>query len=67
MDFDLTNMEPGEWILPTLMTNNEMATSNAAAATINSTPEIPPDPVQLGEIRLHSSMLYTSQAPVLDL
>ena len=29
--------------------------------------EIPPNPVQPGEIRLHSWMLYTPQAPVLDL
>ena len=60
-------MEPREWILPTPLTNNEMATSNAAAAASNLTPEIPPDPVQPGEIRLHSWMLYTPQAPVLDL
>ena len=67
MDFYLTNMEPREWILPTPPTNNEMATSNAAAASSNSTPEIPPDPIQPGEIRLHSWMLYSPQAPVLDL
>ena len=67
MDFYLTNMEPREWILPTPLTNNKMVTSNAAAATSNSIPEIPPDPVQPGEIRLHSRMLYTPQAPVLDL
>ena len=46
---------------------NETATSNAAAAASNSTPEIPPDPVKPGEIRLPSWMLYTPQAPVLDL
>ena len=44
-----------------------MARFNAAAAASNSTTEIPPDPVQPGEIRLHSWMLYTPQAPVLDL
>ena len=65
-DFYLTNMEPREWILPTALTNNKTATSTAAAAG-NLTPEIPPDPVQPGEIRLHSWMLYTPQAPVLDL
>ena len=66
MDFYLTNVEPREWILPTSLTNNKMATSTAAAAS-NLTPEIPPDLVQPGEIRLHSWMLYTSWAPVLDL
>ena len=42
-------------------------TSSAAAAASNFTPEIQPDPVQPGEIRLHLWMLYTPQAPVLDL
>ena len=66
-DFYLTNIEPREWILLTPMTNNEMATSTAAAAASNLTPEILPDPVQPGEIRLHSWMLYTPQTPVLNL
>ena len=44
-----------------------MATSTAAAEASNSTPEIPPDPLQPGEIRLHFWMLYTPQAPALDL
>ena len=66
-DFYLTNMEPREWILPTPPTNNETATSHAAAAASNSTPEIPADPLQPGEIRLHSWQLYTPEAPVLDL
>ena len=66
-DFYLTNMEPREWILPTLPTNNKTPTSTTAAAASNFTPEIPPDPVQPREIRLHSLMLYTPQAPVLDL
>ena len=60
-------MEPREWILPTPPTNNETATSTAAAAASNLTPEKPPDPVQLGEIRLNFWMIYTPQAPVLDL
>ena len=67
MDFYFTNVEPREWILPTPPINNETATSTTAAAASNLTPEIPPDPVQPGEIRLHSWMLYTPQAPVLDL
>ena len=60
-------MEPREWILPTPLTNNETATANAAAAAGNSTPEIPADPLQPGEIRLHSWQLYTPEALVLDL
>ena len=65
-DFYLTNMEPREWILPIPLTNNKTTTTAAAAAS-SFTPEIPPDPVQPGEIRLHSWMLYTPRAPVLDL
>ena len=59
-------MEPKPWILPTPPTNNDTTTSSTAAAS-NFTPEIQPDPVQPGEIRLYSWMLYTPQAPVLDL
>ena len=59
-------MEPREWILPTPPTNNEAATSNVAAAASNLTPEVLHDPLQPGEIRLHSWQLYTPQAPVLD-
>ena len=66
-DFYLTNMELREWVLSTPLTNNETATSNTAAAASNLTPEILPDPLQPREIRLHSWMLYTPQAPVLDL
>ena len=66
-DFYPTNMEPKLWILPTPPTNNDTTTSSAEAAASNFTPEIQPDPVQPREIRLHSWMLYTAQAPVLDL
>ena len=38
-----------------------------AAAADTFTPVIEPDPVQPREIRLHSWMLCTPQAPVLDL
>ena len=62
-DFYLTNVEPREWILHTHPTNNETTTTTTAEASSNFTP----DPVQPGEIRLHSWMLYTPQAPVLDL
>ena len=48
-------------------TNNNTATSSRAAAASNLTPEIQPDPVQPGEIRLHLWMLYSPQVPVLDL
>ena len=48
--FYLTNVEPKEWILPTLPTNNEVATSNLAAAACNPPLEIPADPLQPGEI-----------------
>ena len=60
-------MEPREWILPTPLTNNKTTTSITAAASSNFTSEILPDPVQPGEISLHTWMLYTPQAPVLDL
>ena len=60
-------MEPREWIFPTPPTDNETTTATAATAASNFTPEIQPDPIQPGEIRLHSWMLYTPQAPVLDL
>ena len=66
-DFYLTNVEPREWILPTPPTNNETATSNAAAAASNPSPEILVDPLQPGKIRLYSWQLYTPRAPVLDL
>ena len=66
-DFYLTNVEPKLWILPTPPTNNNTTTSSTAAAASNFTPEIQPDAVQPREIRLHSWMLYTPQAPVLDL
>ena len=66
-DFYLTNVEPREWILPTPPTNNEVATSDPAAAASNLPPEIPADPLQPGEIQLHSWQLYTPKAPVLDL
>ena len=53
-DFYLPNVEPREWIPPIPLTNNKTAISNTAVAASNLTPEIPPDPVQPGEIRLHS-------------
>ena len=50
-DFYLTNVEPTEWIIPTRPTNNEVATTNTAAAAVsNLPPEIPADSLQPGEI-----------------
>ena len=50
IDFYLTKVEPREWILPTPPTNNEVATSNSAAAASNQPPEIQADSLQPGEI-----------------
>ena len=66
-DFYLTNVEQKQWTLPPPPTNNDTTTSSTAAAASNFTLEIQPDPVQPREIRLHSWMLYTPQAPVLAL
>ena len=63
----LTNVEPKPWILPTPPSNNDTPEPSGTTASDNFTPVIEPDPVQPGEIRLHSWMLYTPQAPVLDL
>ena len=60
-------MELREWTLPTPPTNNEVAITNSAAAACNPPPEIPVDPLEPGEIQLHSWQLYTPEAPVLDL
>ena len=53
-DFYLTNVELREWTLPTPPTNNEVAITNSAAAACNPPPEIPVDPLEPGEIQLHS-------------
>ena len=66
-DFFLTNVEPREWILPTPPTNNKVAVSNPAVAASNPPSEIPAEPLQPGEIQLHSWQLYTPEALVLDL
>ena len=66
-DFYLTNIEPRPWILPTPPPNKDTPEPSGAAAADKFTPVIEPDPVQPGEIRLHSWMLYTPQVPVLDL
>ena len=67
-DFYLTNLEPEPWILPTPPSNKDTPKLSGAAAVADKfTPVIEPDPVQPREIRLHSWMLYTPQAPVLYL
>ena len=66
-DFYLTNIEPKPWILPTPSSNKDTPKLSGAAAADKFTLVIEPDPVQPGEIRLHSWMLYSPQAPVLDL
>ena len=66
-DFYLTNVEPKPWILPTPPSNKDTPKPSGTTAADTFTSVIVPDPVQPGEIRLHSRMLYTPQAPVLDL
>ena len=62
-DFYFTNKEPSNIVVPTPDPNNDTPTGDQAAAdpTIFNI-----DPLQPGEIHLHSLMLYTLQAPVLD-
>ena len=66
-DFYLSNAEPKPWILPSPLSNKDTPKPSGATAADNLTPVIEPDPVQPGEIILHLWMLYTPQAPVLDL
>ena len=64
-DFYLTNIEL--WILPSPPRNKDISEPSGAATAEKFTPVTEPNPVEPGEIRLHSWMLYTSQPPVLDL
>ena len=64
-DFYFTNKLPSNIAVWPQGENNNMPTADQAAAadpTLFDT-----DPLQPGKIHLHSWMLYTSQAPVLDL
>ena len=63
-DFYFTNKLPSNIAVWSQGENNTMPTADQAAAdpTLFDT-----DPLQPGEIHLHLWMLYTSQAPVLDL
>ena len=64
-DFYFTNKLPSNIVVPSPGKNNTMPAGDQAAAadpTLFDT-----DPLQPGEIHLHSWMLHTSQAPILDL
>ena len=64
-DFYFTNKLPSNIAVPSPSQNNTMSSGDQAAAedpTLFDT-----DPLQPGEIHLHSWMLYTSQVPILDL
>ena len=64
-DFYFTNKLPSNIVVLSLGGNNTTSTGDQAAAadpTLFDT-----DPLQPGEIHLHLWMLYTSQAPILDL
>ena len=62
-DFYFTNKSPSNIVVPSPSQNNTTPTGDKVAAdpTIFDTDLLQPD-----EIHLHSWMLYTSQAPVLD-
>ena len=64
-DFYFTNKLPSNIAVQSPGENNTMPTADQAAAADPTLFDI--DPLQPGEICLHSWMLYTSQAPVLDL
>ena len=64
-DFYFTNKLPSNIAVQPQGENNNTPTADQTAAaepTLFDT-----DPLQPGEVHLHSWMLYTSQAPVLDL
>ena len=63
-DFYFTNKSPSNIVVPS-PSHNTTSTGDQAAAADPTLFDI--DPLQPGKIGLHSWMLYTSQAPVLDL
>ena len=65
IDFYFTNKSPSNIEVPSHSQNNTTPTGDKAAAADPTIFDI--DLLQPGEIRLHSWMLYTSQAPILDL
>ena len=64
-DFYFTNKLPSNIVVPSPSQNNTTPTGDQAAAADPTLFDI--DLLQQGKIHLHSWMLYTSQAPVLDL
>ena len=64
-DFYFTNKESLSIVVPTPCPNNATPTGDKAAAADPTLFEV--DPLQPGKICLHSWMLYTLQAPILDL
>ena len=64
-DFYFTNKEPLNIVVPTPGPNNDTPTGDQAAAADPTLFNV--DPLQPSEICLYSWMLYTLQAPVLDL
>ena len=64
-DFYFTNKLPSYITVPSPSKNNTTSTGDQAAAADPTLFDM--DLLQQGEIRLHSWMLYTSQAPILDL
>ena len=66
-DFYLTSIEPKPWNIRTPPSNKDTPEPSGTAVADRFTPVTESDSVQPGKIRLHSWMLYTLQAPVLDL
>ena len=64
-DFYFTNKQPSNITVRPQGTNNNSPNVDQAEAADSTFFEA--DPLQPGEVRLHSWMLYTSHAPVLDL
>ena len=64
-DFYFTNKSPSNIVVPSPSQNNTTPTGDKAAAADSTTFDT--DPLQPGQICLYSWMLYTLQAPILDL
>ena len=64
-DFYFTNKLPSNIVVPSKSKNNTTSTRDQATAADSTLFDT--DPLQPGEICLHLWMLYTSQAPILDL
>ena len=64
-DFYFTNKLPSNIVVRPQGTNNNSPNANQAEGA--DTAFFAADPLQPGEVRLHSWILYTPQAPILDL